>query len=319
MSGGLLALLDDVVALTKIAAVTLDDAAGQAAQASAKAAGIVIDDAAVTPRYVVGLAAERELPIVGRIAWGSLKNKLIYLLPASMLLSVFAPGLLTPILMIGGLYLCFEGYEKVHEMVSPHAAHESAAATVQAIDAKALEDTKVNGAIRTDMVLSAEIMAISLANIVEPDLFVKALVLAAVALFVTVGVYGAVALIVKADDVGLYLAQKGGPVSKPLGRALVYGMPPFLRVLALVGTVAMLWVGGGILIHGLNEFGITGPEHMQHAIAEAIKGAVPVAGGFLAWLATALTSAIVGLVAGALTALVWAGIAAPVMGLFKRA
>jgi uncharacterized protein len=320
MSGGLLALLDDVVALTKIAAVTLDDAAGQAAQASAKAAGVVIDDAAVTPRYVVGLAAERELPIVGRIAWGSLKNKLVFLLPAGLLITAFAPWLLTPILMIGGLYLCFEGYEKVHSMFSDHAdGSQSDADGGSQQSAQELEDAKVAGAIRTDMVLSAEIMAISLASIVEPNLAVKALVLATVAFMVTAGVYGAVALIVKADDVGLYLAQKGGPISRPLGRALVYGMPPFLKALALVGTVAMLWVGGGILVHGLNEFGIHGPEHVQHAIAEFVRSAVPGLGGFLAWLATALSSAVVGLLAGAVTALVWGVVSAPIGRLFGRA
>ncbi len=305
MSGGLLALLDDVVALTKLAAVTLDDAAGQAAKAGAKAAGVVIDDAAVTPRYVVGLAAERELPIVGRIAWGSLKNKILYLLPAGLLLTTFAPWLLTPILMIGALYLCFEGYEKVHSMIAPHAEHAGAAtASATAVDAKALEDEKVYGAIRTDMVLSAEIMAISLASIVEPNLAIKALVLAAVAFLVTGGVYGAVALIVKADDFGVYLAQKGGPLSAPLGRALVRGMPPFLKVLALVGTIAMLWVGGGILIHGFAEFGWHGPEHVQHAIAEASASAVPALGGVLHWLASAGFAAIVGLIAGAITALI---------------
>lgn len=319
MSGGLLALLDDIVALTKLAAVTLDDAAGQAAQASAKAAGIVIDDAAVTPRYVVGLAAERELPIVARIAWGSLKNKIIYLLPAGLLLTSFAPRALTPILMIGGLYLCFEGYEKVHGMFAPHAVDPVDAAASGAVDAKALEDARVNGAIRTDLVLSAEIMALSLASVVEPDLLTKALVLATVAFFVTAGVYGAVALIVKADDVGLALAQKGGPVSKPVGRALVYGMPPFLKGLALVGTIAMLWVGGGILIHGLNEFGITGPEHIQHAMSEAIKTAIPGLGGLLAWLVTALSSAVVGLIAGAVTALVLGRIGPPLMRIFKSA
>lgn len=320
MSGGLLALLDDVVALTKLAAVTLDDAAGQAAQASAKAAGVVIDDAAVTPRYVVGLAAERELPIVAKIAWGSLKNKIIFLLPAGLALTAFAPWLLTPILMVGGLYLCFEGYEKVHGMLTghddAHAASDGAAAPVQT--AKELEDAKVAGAIRTDLVLSAEIMAIALASIVEPNLAVKALVLAAVALLITVGVYGAVALIVKADDAGLYLAQKGGPVSRLVGRALVHGMPPFLKGLALVGTVAMLWVGGGILIHGLNEFGVTGPEHVQHAISEIIANAVPGIGGFFAWLVRALSSAMVGLIAGAIVALLWTPIADPLMRLFKR-
>lgn len=320
MSGGLLALLDDVVALTKLAAVTLDDAAGQAAQASAKAAGVVIDDAAVTPRYVVGLAAERELPIVARIAWGSLKNKIIYLLPAGLLLTSLAPWLLTPILMIGGLYLCFEGYEKVHGMVAPRAAHAmddtpDSAAT----DPKALEDAKVAGAIRTDMVLSAEIMALALASVVEPNLVVKALVLAAVALAVTVGVYGAVGLIVKADDFGLYLAQKGGPISRLVGRALVHGMPPFLRILALIGTFAMLWVGGGILIHGLGQFGFTAPEHLLHVMSETIRATIPLAGGVLAWLTTAGASAVLGLAAGGITVFVWSFAGAPVSAAFKKA
>ena len=294
MSTGLLALLDDIVALTKLAAVTLDDAAAQATKASAKAAGVVIDDAAVTPRYVVGLAAEREIPIVWRIAKGSLKNKLVFLLPIALLLTVFAPFLLTPLLMLGGLYLCFEGYEKVHDLVS---GHEAGGATVQAAgahDAKALEDEKVAGAIRTDMVLSAEIMAISLANIVEPSLWMQAAVLATVALIVTAGVYGAVALIVKADDFGLYLAQRGGPVSSVLGRALVKGMPPFLKGLSFVGMIAMLWVGGGILVHGLAKFGFDAPEHLIYAAGSFVAG-IPVLGAVLAWLIEASGSAIVGL------------------------
>ncbi|MBK9078586.1 MAG: DUF808 domain-containing protein [Hyphomicrobium sp.] len=315
MSGGLLALLDDVVALTKLAAATLDDAAGQAAQAGTKAAGVVIDDAAVTPRYVVGLAADRELPIVAKIAWGSLKNKIVFLLPAALLLSAFAPWALTPILMLGGLYLAFEGYEKVHELMTGHDAAADDTVTAAAIDPMTLENQKVNGAIRTDLVLSAEIMAISLASITEPDLFTKAIVLAAVAAMVTAGVYGAVALIVKADDVGVYLAQRGGAISAAVGRALVHGMPPFLKALSLVGTVAMLWVGGGILIHGLNEFGISGPEHILHVVSEAVASAVPGIGGALAWLTTALGSAVVGLVAGWLTALA----VLPLLGLFKKA
>lgn len=302
MSGGLLALLDDIVALTKLAAVTLDDAASQAAAASTKAAGVVIDDAAVTPRYVVGLAAERELPIVGRIAYGSLKNKLVFLLPAALLITAFAPWALTPLLMLGGLYLSFEGYEKVHAIVAGHEATAPGAANLSpAADATALEDAKVAGAIRTDMVLSAEIMAIALASITAPSLAVQALVLAVVAVMVTAGVYGAVALIVKADDFGLYLAQKGGPVTRRLGRALVKGMPPFLKGLAFVGMIAMLWVGGGILIHGLNEFGITAPEHVLHVVQDALNP-IPALGPLLAWLATASLSALAGLVAGALTA-----------------
>ena len=304
MSGGLLALLDDVAALAKLAAVTIDDAAAQAVKASAKAAGVVIDDAAVTPRYVTGLAAARELPIIGRIALGSLKNKIVFLLPAALALSAFAPWAITPLLMVGGLYLCFEGYEKVHHMLSHSPAHDAgklAAETVK--DPKALEEQKVSGAIRTDFILSAEIMAIALANIEEPDMVTQAVVLAVVAVAITAGVYGAVALIVKADDFGLYLARRGGAISGPIGRALVYGMPPFLQALSVIGTLAMLWVGGGILVHGLAEYGVTAPEHTIHHIAEVAASVFPAGQAAVSWLVSATCSAIIGLVAGALTAL----------------
>jgi len=313
MSSGLLALLDDVVALTKLTAATLDDVTAQAAKVGAKTAGVVVDDAAVTPRYVTGLAAERELPIIGRIALGSLKNKLIFLLPIALLLSEFAPWAITPILTAGGLYLCFEGYEKVHSMFAHHApetAHAVAGAPV--VDPKNLEDQKVAGAIRTDLVLSAEIMAIALANITAPGLAVQALVLAVVGIMVTAGVYGAVALIVKADDFGVSLALKDGPITSRLGRGLVRGMPYFLKVLSFVGMIAMLWVGGGILIHGLNSFGLSAGEHLLHAVAETVHTTVPeMLGGLFAWLATASVSAIIGLVAGALTALVVNGVVWP--------
>lgn len=302
---GLLALLDDVVALAKVAAATLDDTAAQAAKVGAKTAGVVIDDAAVTPRYVTGLASQRELPIVGRIAWGSLKNKLLYLLPAAMLLTVFLPAAIIPILMLGGLYLAFEGAEKVHHLLSGEGEKDMlAAAAAAGIDPKVLEDQRVSGAIRTDFILSAEIMAIALANTTTPDLLTKALVLALVGLAVTVAVYGAVAIIVKADDVGFALAQRNGAISGPIGRALVYGMPPFLKVLSLVGTIAMLWVGGGILVHGLHEFGIHWPEQAIHAVSDAVRAAVPFAGDMLAWIAGAFGAALVGLVAGAMTAAV---------------
>jgi len=311
MSGGLLALLDDVAALAKLAAVTIDDAAAQAVKASAKAAGVVIDDAAVTPRYVTGLAAKRELPIIGRIALGSLKNKLLFLLPAALALSVFAPWAITPLLMIGGLYLCFEGYEKIHHMLTHSAADDAGKLAAEAVtDSKTLEDQKVAGAIRTDFILSAEIMAIALANIEAPDLVTRAIVLTIVALAITVGVYGVVALIVKTDDFGVYLAHRNGPVSGPLGRGLVYGMPPFLRALSLIGTLAMLWVGGGILIHGLNEFGVAWPEHAVHSLAEAVASVFPAGHAVVSWLVSATCAAIVGIVAGALTALA----AAPFLG-----
>lgn len=303
MSGGLLALLDDVVALTKLAAATLDDAAGHAAKASAKAAGVVVDDAAVTPRYVTGLAAQRELPIVGRIALGSLRNKLLYLLPAALLLSAFLPQAITPLLMLGGLYLAYEGYEKVHGMLSP-GSHDTGlkVASELAKGDKALEDEKVAGAIRTDFILSAEIMAIALASITAPDLLTQAIVLAAVAIVITVGVYGVVALIVRADDVGVRLAQRGGAISGPIGRALVHGMPPFLEALSFVGMIAMLWVGGGILLHGLSEFGFTAPEQVIHALAEAVGESLPLVGSALAWAVSAIGAALVALAAGAVTA-----------------
>lgn len=304
---GLLALLDDVVALTKLTAATLDDAASQAVKASAKAAGVVIDDAAVTPRYVTGLAAQRELPIVGRIAVGSLRNKLLFLLPAALLLSAYLPEAITPLLMLGGLYLAFEGYEKVHHVLAaPSQTEQSLKVVAELAEGDtALEDEKVAGAIRTDFILSAEIMAIALASITAPDLVTQALVLAAVAALITAAVYGVVALIVKADDLGVRLAKRNGAISRPMGRALVYGMPPFLETLSLIGMLAMLWVGGGILVHGLAEFGITQPEHVIHDIAEAVAGALPLAGGLIVWLVTATGSAIVGLVAGAVTAAVW--------------
>ena len=310
---GLLALLDDVVALMKLAAVTIDDAAGQAARASAKAAGVVIDDAAVTPRYVTGLAAHRELPIVGRIALGSLKNKLLLLLPAALVLSSLWPQAITPLLMLGGLYLCLEGYEKVGHMLMQT---DAAARPIPepALSAADLEEAKVAGAIRTDLVLSAEIMAIALASIEAPDLLTRALALTAVAVMVTVGVYGTVALIVKADDIGLRLAQRGGPLSGPIGRALVYGMPTLLAALSFVGMLAMLWVGGGILLHGLAEFGFGAPEHAIQTVADAVHDFLPVGSTILSWLVTASGASLVGLAAGALIQIVLSLSVAP----FKR-
>ena len=303
MVSGLLALLDDVVAIAKVAAASLDGAAGQAVKASGKAAGVVIDDAAVTPRYVVGFAAKRELPIVGRIALGSLKNKILFLLPVALLLSAFAPWAITPLLMIGAMFLCFEGFEKVHQMLAPHDAHVNAAHLSSAVDASALEEEKVAGAIRTDFILSAEIMAISLASITSPGILTQAIVLFSVGVLVTAGVYGVVAIIVKADDFGVYLAQRGGTITTAIGQAIVYGMPPFLKMLSFVGLVAMLWVGGGIIIHGLHAYGIDGPEHVVQVISDAVRATIPPIDGLLAWLAGAIASAILGLFIGAIVAL----------------
>lgn len=311
MSIGLIALLDDVAALARVAAASLDDVVGQAAKAGTKAAGVVIDDGAVTPQYVVGFAAERELPIIGKIAIGSLRNKLLILLPAALLLTLVAPWAITPLLMLGGLYLCYEGAEKIYEAVLPHAAHAHETATrdldpTGAVDAKALEDEKVAGAIKTDFILSAEIMAITLAAIPVGAFWIRAIVLAIVAIGITAVVYGAVAIIVKADDLGVALARNAsdslfGRIVRATGRSLVLGMPVFLRILGIVGTAAMIWVGGGILVHGLEHFGWPAIAHAIHAVALGAARSLPAIAGLLEWLFTAGGSALLGLAAGAAT------------------
>jgi len=301
MSTGLIALLDDVVAIAKLAATSVDDVVGQAAKAGAKSAGVVIDDAAVTPRYVVGLEPARELPIIARITVGSLRNKLVVLLPAALVLSLIAPWLITPLLMLGGAFLCYEGAEKVFEALFPHEAHAHETELATAGDPKALEDQKVASAIRTDFILSAEIMFIALAAIPAIGFWAKAAVLALVGVGITALVYGAVALLVKMDDLGLGLAAHGRTaLARRGGRGLVAAMPALLKTLAVVGTAAMLWVGGGILVHGLAEFGLTPVEHAVHAVAEAAATVAPVAGGAVGWLAGAAGFGVMGLAAGAL-------------------
>jgi uncharacterized protein len=306
MSVGLIALLDDIAAIAKVAAASLDDIAGQAAKAGSKAAGVVIDDAAVTPRYVTGFSPARELPIIGKIATGSLKNKIIFLLPAALLLSYLVPWVITPLLMIGGVYLCYEGAEKIFALVHPHAApaHEAELPSINP-DAKSLEEEKIAGAIKTDFILSAEIMAITLGSMPNSDFITQAIVLAVVGIGITGAVYGAVALIVKMDDLGLILARARtegafGAVTRFLGRALVQGMPYFLKVLGLVGTAAMLWVGGGIIVHGLEQLGYGAMAHFSHDAGKAVAALVPAVGGFLAWFVEALGAGVLGLVLGLL-------------------
>ncbi len=335
MSTGLIALLDDVVGLAKVAAASLDDVGAQAAKAGAKAAGVVIDDAAVTPRYVVGFAAERELPIVGRIALGSLRNKLLFLLPAALALGAFAPWAITPLLMLGGAYLCYEGSEKVLHAIRPHAAgaHEAATGAAPA-DPRAFEDAKVRSAIQTDFILSAEIMAITLGTVSEASFWLQAAILAAVGTGITALVYGAVALIVKADDAGMALARGerpfsglfGGrrpaplgadrvvsPLTRALGRGLVLGMPILLKALAVVGTAAMVWVGGGIIIHGLEEYGLPGIAHAVHDAALAAGRALPALAGTSEWAVTAAASGVFGLLVGAATIPFVQHVAAPAL------
>ncbi|HWL41459.1 MAG TPA: DUF808 domain-containing protein [Ilumatobacter sp.] len=297
MASGLAALLDDVAALAKLAAASVDDVGAAAGRASAKAAGVVVDDAAVTPTYVRGLAAKRELPIIRKIATGSLRNKILFILPAALILSEFVPTLVEVILMIGGTYLCFEGAEKVHHLVSHRDHHtDDVPAVMHGPEAEA---KTVAGAIRTDFILSAEIMIIALKEVLNEGIVSRAVILAIVGVAITVIVYGVVALIVKMDDIGLRLAQRQHPPSQRIGRLLVAGMPKLLSVLSLVGTAAMIWVGGHILLVGTDELGWHGPYNLVHDLEHQVEGAAGV-GGVLAWLVNTAFSAAVGLVVGAL-------------------
>ena len=297
MPSGLAALLDDVATIAKLAAASVDDVGMAAGRAGAKAAGVVIDDAAVTPRYVTGFTPDRELPIIWRIARGSLKNKLLFILPVALLLSAFLPWAITPILMIGGAYLCFEGAEKVIEKMRDIAKSEpeELAEDVAVLNAADHEKTMVAGAIRTDFILSAEIMAIALNELATggalsevgeglPPVAAQAMALAIVAVAITVGVYGLVGLIVKMDDIGLHMAKAGSAARRSIGRALVHAMPKLLSALALIGTAAMLWVGGQIIVHGVGL-------HPAHWVGAH--------GGVAEWVADAGISGLIGLAIGA--------------------
>ncbi len=295
MAGGLAALLDDIAALARLAAASVDDVAAAAGRASVKAAGVVVDDTAVTPRYVQGIKPERELSIVARIAKGSLRNKLIFILPAILLLSWLAPWALTPILMLGGTYLCYEGAEKIWEKLSGHGEVEEPSSSTGEVD----ENTVVAGAIRTDFILSAEIMVIAMNEVANETLWSRALILVVVAILITALVYGVVAAIVKMDDVGLALAQRPSEFSRKVGTAMVKAMPVVLSVLANVGIVAMCWVGGHILLVGLDELGWHGPYSVVHHVEEWAHDLIPAIGSVVGWLANTLGSALFGLAVGA--------------------
>ncbi len=293
MSGGFFALLDDIAVLARAAAASLADVAAAAGKASAKAAGVIVDDTAVTPRYVQGLSAQRELPIIRKIAVGSLRNKLLFILPAALLLSQFLPWALTPLLMVGGTYLCYEGVEKIWEHLVGHG--ETEADAVHERGDVADEQQIVSSAVRTDFILSAEIMVIALNEVDDQPLLSRANILVIVALAITVLVYGVVGLIVKMDDVGLALARSRTGGARALGRGLVAAMPRLLTTLSVVGVAAMIWVGGHILLVGLDELGLSAPYTWVHH-AEA-TGAL---GGFLGWLTNTAGSALLGLLVGAL-------------------
>ena len=300
MAGGLAALLDDVAALARLAAAGADDVAAASAKAGSKALGVVIDDAAVTPQYVQGITPNRELPIIWRITKGSLRNKLIFILPLLLLLSVFAPWLLTPILMLGGLYLSFEGAEKIWELVrgKPKAAPASSKGA-------GAEDKVVSGAVRTDLILSAEIMVISMNAVDTDDLWMRAAVLVVIAIGITALVYGAVGLLVKMDDIGLAMAsdEEASEGKKRFGRGLVSAMPRVMDVISYVGMVAMLWVGGHILLVGTHDLGLAQPYGLVHHLEGMVAGVAGV-GALLAWLVNTFFSFVLGLVVGAVVAMI---------------
>jgi len=304
MASGLFALLDDVAALSRMAAASIDDVGAAAGRASVKAAGVVVDDAAVTPQYVQGVAAERELPMIRKIAVGSLRNKLLIILPAALLLSQFLPWLLTPILMLGGAFLCYEGAEKVWHRLRPSddGHHGPATADVSATpqSPEEAERTMVSGAIRTDLILSAEIMVISLNEVAAEGFWSRAAILVVVAIGITVLVYGVVAVIVKVDDVGLALTRRPSPAAQRFGRSLVRGMPKVMAVVSVVGTAAMLWVGGHILLVGMEELGFAAPYDAVHHVEVAVHDALGAVGAVAGWLVNTLASAVLGLVVGAI-------------------
>ena len=303
MSGGLIGLLDDVAALAKLAAASIDDVGVAAGKASVKAAGVVIDDTAVTPSYVQGLAADREIPIIKRIAKGSLRNKLVFILPAALVLSEFAPVLVEIILMVGGAFLCYEGAHKIHDRLTHHDHDDEAAPSV--VLGEDQEEKTIAGAIRTDFILSAEIMVIALKDVIDEAFVARAVIMVIVALFITVAVYGVVALIVKMDDFGLSLAARPNPTSQRVGRSLVAGMPKLLAALSTIGTAAMLWVGGHILLAGAHELGWHGPLDLVHAIEKPFHKVAGI-GGVLSWIVDTLASAIVGISVGFVIVLVLA-------------
>lgn len=297
MAGGLAALFDDIAAIARIAAASVDDVAAAAGRSGTKSLGVVIDDAAVTPRYVTGARAARELPIIRKIAIGSIRNKLVFILPAILLLSQFLPQTLTPILMLGGSYLCFEGAEKVHELIFKR--HQKKEKTPAAEQGPEQEAKMVRGAITTDFILSAEIMVIALNEVAAEPLISRGIILIVVALAITALVYGVVAVIIKMDDIGLKLAGRDSEFAQKTGMGLVKAMPIVLKALSAVGLVAMLWVGGHIILVGMADLGFTPIYDWVHHVEGIVGGLVPAISGALSWLTNTFFSAILGILWGA--------------------
>ena len=298
MPTGLVALLDDVAAIAKVAAASVDDIGAAAARAGTKSAGVVIDDAAVTPQYVTGFSPARELPMIWKIAQGSIKNKLVFLLPAAVLLGQFAPFLIPFILILGGLFLCYEAAEKILEWlrVDQTTKHEQPAI----VEGHGREEEMVSGAIRTDLILSAEIMAIALSEVTDQVWWQQGIILALIGIVITVAVYGAVALIVKMDDIGLHLAKENEGAIASFGRGLVRFMPKLLTGISIIGTLAMAWVGGGLLVHNIAAIGWHGPEHLIDIISHPLVGLFPASASVIVGgIAFAILSGVLGTLVGA--------------------
>ena len=259
-----------------------------------KSVGVVVDDAAVTPQFVDGVKPQRELPIIWRITKGSLINKLIIILPIALILSWIAPWALTPILMCGGTYLCFEGAEKILHFLFHRGEEEKKPVRESGGDA---EDSLVRSAITTDLILSAEIMVISLNEVIDQPFWMRLASLIIVGIILTLGVYGAVAVLVKMDDIGMGLLKRNNGESV-LGTALVKGMPVVLDIIGVIGTAAMLWVGGHIVIKGLHDFGAEQPYGFIHSVTDNISN------GALTWLADTGMSMVFGLILGTVVATV---------------
>ncbi len=288
------AVLDDVAVMTKVAAkksaAMADDVAVLTKLSAKKTAGVLGDDLALNAQQVTGVSANRELPVVWAVAKGSMVNKLI-LVPAALAISAFAPWAVTPLLMAGGAFLCFEGFEKVahkflhKEEADAHTAELKAAMADPNIDLQALEKDKVKGAVRTDFILSAEIIAITLGTVAGQDFWTQLSVLAGIAVIMTVGVYGLVAGIVKLDDLGLYLSQKASSTAQAIGRGILWLAPWLMKFLSVAGTAAMFLVGGGIIVHGI--------PYLHHLVQDWMAAA-----GGIGWLLEMLANAVVGIVTG---------------------
>ncbi|QZY51424.1 DUF808 domain-containing protein [Leucobacter tenebrionis] len=304
MAGSFFALLDDIAVLARAAAASVDDVVAGAAKASAKSAGVVIDDAAVSPQYVQGISPKRELPVVWKITRGSLINK-AGIIVGIMLLSLWAPWVFPWLLLVGGTYLAYEGAEKVWHWIGTLRGHGHEPTVEEVVERTETDEKQiVSSAVRTDLVLSIEIMLISLANIDEDSWLMRLAILVVVGVLMTVAVYGTVALLVKMDDAGFWMRRRRPRWVKVLGTWLVKAMPVVFRLLSIVGVVAMLWVGGHILLANLAEVGVPWPYGVLHSITHAVHGP-----GIVTWLIDSGLSAVFGLIWGAVVVAVLAVIA----------